>query len=240
MDTTSYLALSRQVALQRHMTTIATNLANAATTGYRAEHTVFEQLLQRVGEPGRVAFVQDVALARDLAPGSIEQTGNLFDLALDGDGYLSFQTPAGTRYGRAGRLELDTDGRLVNAQGHPLLDDSGNPITLPADDRSISIGADGTIAGRTGPIARVGIVTFAHEQALDRIGDGLLATMEAPLPASGTRVLQGALEGSNVQSVTELTTMMDTVRAFEGTQRMIETEHELQRQAIERIVRVSG
>ena len=76
MDTTSYLALSRQVALQRHMTTIATNLANAGTTGYRAEHTVFEQLLQRVGEPGRVAFVQDVALARDLAPGPIEQTGN--------------------------------------------------------------------------------------------------------------------------------------------------------------------
>ena len=91
MDTTSYLALSRQVALQRHMTTIATNLANASTSGYRAEHTVFEQLLQRVGEPGRVAFVQDVALARDLGPGPIEQTGNPFDLALDGDGYLELR-----------------------------------------------------------------------------------------------------------------------------------------------------
>lgn len=240
MDTTSYLALSRQVALQRHMTTIATNLANASTSGYRAEHTVFEQLLQRVGEPGRVAFVQDVALARDLGPGPIEQTGNPFDVALDGDGYLSFATPAGTRYGRAGRLELDTDGRLVNAQGQPLLDDSGNPITLPADDRNISIGADGTIAGRSGTIARVGIVGFAHEQALDRIGDGLLATSEPALPATGTRLVQGALEGSNVQPVTELTTMMDTVRAFEGTQRMIDTEHELQRQAIERIVQVSS
>jgi flagellar basal-body rod protein FlgF len=240
MDTTSYLALSRQVALQRHMTTIATNLANAGTTGYRAEHTVFEGLLQRVGAPGRVAFVQDVALTRDLSPGAVEQTGNPLDLALDGDGYLSFQTPAGTRYGRAGRLALDTDGRLVNAQGHPLLDVGGSPITLPANDHDISVGADGTIAGSDGPIARVGIVAFTREQAMDRIGDGLLATSEPPVPATRTRVVQGALEGSNVQPVTELTTMMDTVRAFEGTQRMIETEHELQRQAIERIVRAAA
>ena len=75
-DTTSYLALSRQVTLERHMATIANNLANAATSGYRAEHTVFEQTLQPAGRRDRVAFVQDVGLARDTAPGPIEQTGN--------------------------------------------------------------------------------------------------------------------------------------------------------------------
>ncbi len=240
METTSYIALSRQVALQHHMTTLATNLANATTTGYRAQHTVFEQVLERSGQPDRVAFVQDVALARDLSPGPIQQTGNPLDLALDGSGYLSFATPSGTRYGRAGRLELDTDGRLVGPQGRPLLDDGGNPITLPADDHAITIAADGTVSGRTGPIARVGIVGFAHEQALEQVGDGLLASSEAPVPAAGTHLVQGALEGSNVQPIVEMTTMLDTVRAFEGTQKLLDTEHELERQAIERTIRVAA
>ena len=71
MDTTSYLALSRQITLQRHLATIATNLANTSTTAYRAEHTLFEQVLQRAGGPSRVAFVQDAALVRDLDPGPI-------------------------------------------------------------------------------------------------------------------------------------------------------------------------
>ena len=138
MDTTSYLALARQVTLQRHMATLATNIANATTSGYRAQHTVFEQVLQRAGDAGQLAFVQDVALARDLSPGPVEQTGNPLDVALDGSGYLGFATPAGTRYGRSGRLELDAEGRLVGPEGHPVLDDGGNPITLPADDLPVT------------------------------------------------------------------------------------------------------
>jgi flagellar basal-body rod protein FlgF len=237
MDTTSYLALARQVTLQRHMATLATNIANATTSGYRAQHTVFEQVLQRAGDAGRVAFVQDVALARDLRPGLVEQTGNPLDVALDGSGYLSFATPAGTRYGRSGRLELDADGRLVGPEGHPVLDDSGNPITLPTDDLAITIGPDGTISGRSGPLARLGIVGFTHEQALERVGDGLLTATEAPVPAAFTRVVQGALEGSNVQPIVEMAAMLETVRAFEGTQKLLDTEHELERQAIERTIR---
>jgi flagellar basal-body rod protein FlgF len=117
MRTTSYLALSRQVVLDRHMTTIANNLANATTSGYRAEHTVFEQTLERVGRGARAAFVQDVSLARDLTPGPVEQTGNPLDVALVGGGYLAFATADGTRYGRSGRLAIDAEGRLVNAAG---------------------------------------------------------------------------------------------------------------------------
>lgn len=240
MDTTSYLALSRQVTLQRHLATLATNIANASTSGYRAQHTVFEQVLLQAGDAGRVAFVQDVALARDLSPGPVEQTGNPLDVALEGSGYLSFATPAGTRYGRAGRLELDAEGRLVGPEGHPVLDDGGNPISLPADDLAITVGPDGTISGRSGPLARLGIVDFAHEQALERTGDGLLAATEFPAPASTTRVVQGALEGSNVQPVVEMTAMLETVRAFEGAQKLLDTEHELERQAIERTIRTAA
>jgi flagellar basal-body rod protein FlgF len=241
MDTTSYLALGRQVALQRHMTTIANNLANLNTTGYRAERTLFEPLVERaVGGRQPIVFVQDRALVRDLSPGPIDRTGNPRDVALDGPGYLAFATPDGVRYGRAGHLELDASGQLVDAQGHALLDDAGNPIVLPSDDRAVTIAGDGTISGRAGPVARIGVVSFASEQALEPVGGGLHATDQPPVPASGTRVVQGALEGSNVQPVLEMTTMLETVRAFEGASRLLETQHELERQSIERTIRVGG
>jgi flagellar basal-body rod protein FlgF len=240
MDTTSYIALSRQVALQRHMATIANNIANAATTGYRAERTLFEPVLEPAGEPRRLAFVQDVGLYRDLSPGPITQTGNRLDLAIDGEGYFAFRTGAGVRYGRAGHLELDAEGRLVDARGNPILDDGGAPVTVPQADRDLTIGADGTVANRAGPIARLQPVTFANEQALRREGDGLYgAGDQAPRPATG-RVAQGALESANVSPVLEMTTMIETVRAFEGTQRLIEIRHELDRRAIERLVSVNA
>jgi flagellar basal-body rod protein FlgF len=162
------------------------------------------------------------------------------DVALDGEGYLGFATPDGVRYSRAGRLELDAAGQLVNADGRAVLDEGGNPVVLPVDDRAVTIGEDGTVANRAGPVARLGVWAFAHEQALQRVGGGLHAADEAPAPADGTRVIQGALEGSNVRPVLEMTAMLETTRAFEGTQRMLETEHELERQAIERVIRVAG
>lgn len=239
MRTTSYVALSRQAALERQMATVANNLANATTSGYRAEHMVFEDLLHRAGDR-RVAFTQDVGLARDLSPGPIAQTGNPLDLALEGAGYLAFATEDGTGYGRAGRLEIAPDGRLVDANGRSLLDDGGNAILLAADEKAISIAGDGTVSGGNGPIARIGVYGFANEQALRRAGDGLFTAEGPAVPAEGARVVQGALEGSNVQPVLEMTAMLASVRAFEGAQRLLDTEHELERQAIERAVRAGG
>ena len=240
MRTSSYLALSRQTVLQREMTVIANNLANATTTGYQAERLVFDEALARTGRRA-VAFVQDVAQARDLAPGPITQTGNPLDLALEGPGYLAFATAEGVRYGRAGHLEIDREGRLVNADGQPLLDDSGNPISLPLDEPTVTVAGDGTISGRGGPLGRIGIATFPNEHALRHAGDGLFAAEEPGLPPSpATRLVQGALEGSNVQPVLEMTAMLASVRAFEGAQRLLDTEHDLERQAIERAVRAAG
>jgi len=240
MRTTGYLALSRQAALERDMAVIANNLANATTTGFRAEHTVFAETLQRVGRRA-VAFTADQAQARNLAPGPITQTGNRLDVALDGPGYLAFADAGGVRYGRAGRLEIDAEGRLVNMQGQALLDDSGNPITLALDDTSIAIAGDGTVSGRQGPIGRIGIAAFSNEQTLRPTGGGMYAAPTAPSPElPATRLVQGALEGSNVQPVLEMTAMVATVRAFEGAQRLLDTQHDLERQAIERTVRAVG
>jgi flagellar basal-body rod protein FlgF len=240
MDTTSYLALSRQVVLHRHMATLANNLANATTTGYRAEHTLFDQVLDRGAGNNAAAFVRDVALIRDLTPGAVVPTGNPLDLAIDGPGYLTFATPDGPSYARGGHLAVDASGQIVDSAGHALLDDGGSPIILLADDRQISIAADGTVSGRSGPLARIVVATFANEQAMERVGDGLYRTAEPPLPAGGGRIVQGALEGSNVRPVLELTTMLETVRAFEGAQRLLDTQHELDRATNDRVIRVGS
>jgi flagellar basal-body rod protein FlgF len=168
------------------------------------------------------------------------KTGNPLDLAIEGDGYLAFAADGGTRFGRSGRLEVAPDGSLVNSSGRALLDDGGNPILLAADETALAVAADGTLSGRNGAIARIGVLAFANEQALRRAGDGLFTAGEPAVPAANARLVQGALEGSNVQPVMEMTTMLATVRAFEGAQRLLDTEHELERQATERAGRGAG
>lgn len=239
MDTTSYLALSGQVALQRHLTNVANNLANVTTTGYRAEHTLFGGVMERVDSGHKVSFVQDRALSRDSMPGPVISTGNALDLAIAGEGYLTFASDNGRYFARSASLSRDSAGQLVDTSGNRLLDAGGNPIVLAAEDRQVSIGPDGTLSGRAGPIARLGTVTFADDGALERVGDNLYRTDQAQVPGTA-RLIQGALEGSNVRPVLEMTTMLETVRAFEGVQRLLDTQHEIERQTIERTIRVGG
>lgn len=235
MDTTAYVALSRQVALMRDMSVIANNVANAATTGFRGEQTLFETVLRRAGEGSRLAFVQDVGTARDMSQGPITATGNPLDLAVDGDGWLAFGTAEGVRYSRAGHLEIDEGGQVVDAAGNPLLDDAGVPLVVPAGDRDLSIAADGTVSNRAGPLGRIGLAAFADPRALVPAG-GNLWTAEQPPTPSTARLAQGMLEGSNVRPVIEMTRMIETTRAFEGTQKLIETHHDIERRAIERVL----
>lgn len=235
MDSTAYLALSRQVALMRDMSVIANNVANVATTGFRGEHTLFETALRRAGGTPKLAFVQDVGTARDMSEGPITATGNPLDLAIDGDGWFAFATGEGVRYSRAGHLEIDAAGQIVDAAGNALLDDSGAPLVVPPGDRDITVAADGSVTNRAGPLGRIGLAAFADAQALVPAGGNMWAAEQAPA-ASTARLAQGMLEGSNVQPVLEMTRMIETSRAFEGTQRLIEAHHDLERRAIERVL----
>lgn len=240
MDSTSYVALSRQVALQRALAVVANNLANTNTTAFKAEAMLFETVLERAGEPGRLAFVQDVATVRDPSPGPIVPTGAPLDLAIQGPGYLTVQTPAGERYTRAGQLSRNARGELVTADGYPVLDEGGEPILLPSGEPAPTIAADGTVSGRAGPIARIRLVRFAEPDRLRPEGSGLWTTDQPPIPGSPGTLVQGALEGSNVNAVLELTRMIEVTRAFEGTQKMLETHHELARRTVERLAETAA
>lgn len=233
MDNTSYVALSRQMALERQMTVVAGNIANMNTHGFKAESLLFEQVLERAGQPGRVAFVQDVGLIRDLGAGALETTGNPLDLAINGEGYFTVETAAGPRYTRNGHFTMAADGTITTSGGQPLLDADGAPIVLPLNAGPLDVARDGTLSADGVVLGRLGLVRFADELPLQREGESLFASDQAPEPVAAPDIAQGRLERSNVQPIIEMTRMMETVRAFQNTQRLLETHHELVRRVID-------
>jgi flagellar basal-body rod protein FlgF len=159
--------------------------------------------------------------AIDFSPSAIRQTGRALDVALDGEGFLTVQTARGVRYTRAGALTLDASGQLTTLNGDLVIGQSG-AITVPRGD--LSIGEDGTISVNGRSVGQLKIVRFANpNEALTKDGGALFAPVEnsRALDATQTRVISGALEASNVNSITELAAMMQNTREFESLQRSI-------------------
>lgn len=240
MDAIGYVALSRQLALQRQLAVVANNVANANTTGFLGEDLAFEAVVQRAGRKLDVAFVQDLTPRPDLTEGELKVTEAPFDLALMGDGFFAVQTDAGIRYTRAGHFRLDEANGLVTHDGHPVLDTGDQPIVLPQGAGRLQVAADGTLSIDDAVVGELQKVTFAEPALLRREGAMLFATEEAPLPATAAAVHQGALEASNVQPVLAMTQMIETSRAFEATQQLIDTQHELTRQTVQRLLDVKS
>jgi flagellar basal-body rod protein FlgF len=243
MDTTSYVALSRMVALQRQTDMTAHNIANANTPGFKASRMLFSDYLvnqRRVDQPiaaRTVHFVQDRGTHREMAVGAMQSTGNPLDIALAEGCFLVFDTPRGERYSRNGRLTLDNDGRLVGPEGFPVLSQGGEPIVIAPDEGRISIATDGTVSTENGQVGRIRVVRFEDPQALRAEGANLYAAEEEPLPVDAPVVMQGMVEESNVQPVVELTMLMAQMREFQFAAQFIEREGERQAQAIERLTR---
>lgn len=236
METTTPIAISRQFVLRRQMDIIANNIANMTATGFRAEALLAEQVPVDVGPRQTVRYVQDVALVRDLTPGPMVPTTNPLDLAIQGEAYFVIATPEGERYTRNGQFRLSELGEIVTAQGDNLLDDGGLPITVPPGSGPLTIASDGIVSTPEVLLGRVGLVTFDDHQDLEKAGQGLYRTEQAPVAAEGAVILQGLVEGSNVQPVVEMTEMMETLRAYQSTQKIIDAHHELQRRMVERML----
>lgn len=241
IENAQLIGLSRQMALQRQMDVVANNLANINSTGFKAEAILFEEYIMPVAADRtfprgsqQLSYVQDWATLHDLAPGAMTQTGNPLDVALSGEGFFAVDAPEGTRYTRNGAFEINAEGVLVTQNGFPVLSANGTQIVFAVDETDIAITAEGAVSSSAGAKGNLQIVEFANAQELTRTGDTMFAG-GTPIPATGTRVVQGALERSNVSGVGEMSEMIRVTRAYASLADLMSKQDDLRRNAIQRL-----
>ena len=241
MDNATTIALSRLSAQSRAMDMIAGNLANMSTPGFRAERMVFSDWLSSQSNTTmprgdrQLAYTQDRATYRDQAEGTLTQTGNPLDLALSGDGFFTVRTAAGTRLTRAGRFTLQATGTITDEAGNALLDTNNQPMTVSAADTKLTVTADGAISSQNGPIGKIAIVKPNDQNRMTAEGGRLFRADVPTTPVGAPRIVQGAVEDSNVQPVAELVRMMSTERDFQFVTQFVEAEGQRHQSAIDKI-----
>jgi len=240
MENAGYIALSRQTALWRQMDQVANNIANVNTAGFKSEQMLFTDYVAKVRTDrslfrDKVAYTQDFGTVRDLSEGAFNATGNSFDVAIKGEGYFTVEDMNGDRfYTRNGHFKLDADGQLVTTSGELLISEAEQPIIMAPNEREITVARDGTVSTENGPVGRLKLATFEDEREMKRAGNGLYSVEGMdPQPVENPHLVQGMLEGSNVNPVLEMTRMIDVQRSYEQAQKMIDNEHERRRSTIQ-------
>ena len=228
MDNGIYITLSKQMGMFRDMDVTATNLANVNTAGYNAEKLMFSDYLVK-DQKRQDAYANDPLSWRDTAQGSLRTTENTFDLAISGPGYFQIQTPLGVRYTRSGNFQINGEGTLVTIEGNPVLGADGGEITIPDNARNTVINGAGQVTVDGEDVGQVGVMEFRDEQAMNRLGNSLYSSNETPLPTETSRVVQGAIESSNVAPVSEMVRVMQLSRSTASTAKFIEVMYDLQR-----------
>jgi flagellar basal-body rod protein FlgF len=226
MDRMIYLSMSGATATMQRQTTLASNIANLSTPGFRAELQAFRAVpVEGDGASTRV-YALETTTGYDASPGPITATGRNLDVAVKGNSWLTVQALDGTEaHTRGGSLEVSNDGTLTTRSGLPVLGDGG-PLQVPPNS-AVSIGADGTVSakgsdGKNSAIGKLKLVT--PELPLKRGDDGLFRGVDGNLNADATaRVQDGALEGSNVNAVESMVSMIAAARQFEAQMKMIQT-----------------
>lgn len=228
---------------EQRLNQVSNNLANVDTPGFKKETVTFDEMLykvnrtrQRVGKGLRINTVQE--------QGVIQKTDAPLDLAITGKGFFKVQTPAGIRYTRAGNFQRNNEGLLVTANGYPVLGEAG-PVSLnsttTATTAKIDITNDGRVFIDDVQTNQLSVVN-ADPMSLKKEGENLFRLEEgaAEEAAPNVQLLQGHLEKSNVNTVTEMTEMIDLYRAYEGQQKMIQAVDDMDNLAVRRVGSLTG
>lgn len=237
MQNTIYVGVSGQLSLQRRMETIAQNMANVNTTGFRAKGLKFEQLLSPQAKTNneKVSFVTAGKSFISQDSGAITQTGNKLDIAIQGDSWLAIQTPQGIVYSRDGRMMMNNEGNLISTKGYLYLDDNGGPIQLNPRAGDPIITKDGKIYQNDQVVATIGLYRFPDNSKLSYAEGSSVVSAKEPLAVddfSKTGIVQGFLENSNVNGVVEMTRLIEVSRAFERMENLLRTQENQESEAI--------
>lgn len=224
---TTLISLSRLLALRRKLDVSANNVANSGTVGFRAQSVSFQEHLKpekvEVGvKPERPLSLVDVPFGfANSSAGGLRATGNPFDLAIQGSSYFVIQTPRGQRYTRDGSFNLDDKGRIVTLAGHPVLGEGG-PITVRSQDGPVNIDSAGRLSTSKGEIGSIKLVTFGPTANLQVLEGNLYQADQAPIAKPpDTKVLQGTLEQSNVNSTIEMSRIIEITRSYETASKIL-------------------
>lgn len=213
-----YVGLSGQMALQRRLDSIANNIANTGTAGFRAEEIRFEaEISNAAREPVDFVSLGETRLSRRV--GEMVPTGNPLDVAVRGQAWLSVQTPAGPAYTRDGRMTVLPSGEVQSVSGYPVLDEGGAALLINPNGGPPTIGADGTITQGPARVGRIGLFTIPNTARLQRIGE---TAVQPDVPAEALSdpnmgsLVQGFVEKSNVNAVREMSNLIIVSRSFDA------------------------
>lgn len=237
MDNPGYIALTRQSGLMREMRVIANNVANMSTTGFRQSGLIFSEHVKSVSDGPSLSMANGNVRDTSFIQGALMRTNGAYDLAIEGPGFFLVATPRGERLTRAGGFTPNAEGDLVTMDGYRLLDAGRAPIFIPPDAKDIAVGSDGTLSRESGPIGQIGLYQPTDRNNLIR-EDGVFFRSDNGIePVTTGRVLQGFLEGANVDPLTQIARMIEVQRAYEMGQKFLEAEDERIRSATRTFVK---
>lgn len=242
MDSLIYLTGSRMNGLVEALDATAGNMANANTPGYKRTQGNFESILQVSLRPlAQVSETGDISLHwpelsdwhLDTSQGPIRSTGRPMDLAVDGGAFLVLDTMAGERYTRRGRMYVNHEGELTDPSGNRFVGGSGS-LRIPSDAADVTVSKDGEITVDGQSIGKLRLVEVPDAQSLVPEGAGIYRNDgEAVADASTSRIVQGAIEESNVKPMEEIIGMMKMVSAYEAGARLLKRWDSLSQQLIQ-------
>ena len=239
MDNGYYAAVTALVGRMHALDITAHNVANANTTGFRAERQHFSSVLADAQGQEPFPFGVLAGTNVDLTQGSIEKTGNELDLAIEGGGFFAVKTANGTRYTRDGSFHLDRQGTLVDAKNEPVLSDTGAEIKLPTG--KVTVNSDGTVAVDDAVAGKLAVLSCDSSEALTPAGDNQFAAAATHMKtATQFAVQQGALEGSNITPVEGAVQLIQLQRHAEMMDKVVQIfNSDFNRTAIEQVARTS-
>ncbi|MEI2385825.1 flagellar basal-body rod protein FlgF [Breoghania sp. JC706] len=234
MQSSLYVSLSSQVALARRLDTVARNVANMSTVGYRADEVKFSEVLSKKG-PDAISFANGGEVYISRQHGGLTRTDNPLDIAIDGDGWLAIRTGAGIAYTRDGRMQMGTDGMLRTVNDYPVLDSGGLPVMLDPEAGAPTIAADGAVHQGENRVGTIGLFKIADDAKLARLDNSAVIPDQPATPVmefTHDGIVQGYTEGSNVNPIREMTKMIELTRTFDSISKMIDSGAENQQKAI--------
>ena len=244
MDSGYYAACTALMSRAQALDTIANNLANTSTAGYRGQHNVFQAVLANAEDSSPLSqAVNSFGTLRgtriDPAQGTIERTGNETDLAIEGSGFFVVQTANGKVYTRDGNFHVSRNNQLVTAAGDPVLGENG-PVAVLGTPMSVS--PDGTISVSGALAGKLSVVDFPAGTEMQNLGQSYYSTTATPVKAAGnSHVRQGMLEGSNVNPVASVVELVTVQREAEMMQRILSLMNsDIDKVAAQELPRVSG